>query len=90
MAIDEAAFNEALADFVGVLDDTLETIQSKLDSLGTPTDFTEELATLDAAKQRLNEFVASNTGTAGGGTDETTPPEEVPPGEGGAGVGTGG
>jgi ABC-type transporter Mla subunit MlaD len=74
MAIDEAAFDSALAEFVTTLDSTLDAIKAKLDSLDVPaTDFTDELATLDAAKERLSSFVADNAGA------DEPPAEEAPP-----------
>jgi len=60
MALDEAAFDAALADFVGVLTASLDAIKAKLDSLGTGVDFSDELATLEEASTTLKDFVTAN------------------------------
>lgn len=60
MALDEAAFDEALAAFVTVLGQSLDAIKAKLDSLGAGVDFSDELATLEAASTTLKDFVAAN------------------------------
>jgi len=75
MAINEQEFNQALADFATTLDETLATIQSKLDGMGAGSDFTEELEMLNQAKTRLTDFVASNTTE----TPETEPTEDDEP-----------
>lgn len=77
MAIDEAAFDSALAEFVSTLDSTLTAIQTKLDEIGEPVDFSDELATLDGAKTRLQEFVDANTTPT-----EPSEPTDQPPGSG--------
>jgi multidrug efflux pump subunit AcrA (membrane-fusion protein) len=73
MAINEAEFDAALAEFITSLDGALTAIQAKLDEAEVEVDFTDELASLDGAKTRLSEFVAANT------TPEVPPVEEVPP-----------
>lgn len=75
MAMDEAAFDAALADFVVSLDDALAAIQAKLDEQGVTVDFTDELATLDGAKTKLTDFVAANTAPV---TPPVEPPAEPP------------
>lgn len=76
MAINEAEFDAALAEFITALDDTLNIIQEKLNSIGSEVDFTDELDTLTSAKGRLTDFVAANseatpvdTGTVEPGTE---------------------
>ena len=61
MAANEQEFDAALAEFVTVLDVSLTAIKAKLDSLDVPVDFSDELATLDAAKATLTDFVSANT-----------------------------
>jgi hypothetical protein len=83
MAINEQEFNDALADFVSTLDESLAAIQSKLDGMGVGSDFTEELDMLTNAKTKLTDFVAANSDSTENpdeNPDETTePPSEEQP-----------
>ncbi len=63
MAVDQAQFDAALAEFVSDLDAGIEAILAKIDALEgiTAADFSDELATLTGAKDRFAAAVTDAT-----------------------------
>lgn len=61
MAVGQAEFDSALADFLSDLDLGLQAIQAKLDESGTSIDLSSELQQITDAKTKFDAQVASDT-----------------------------
>jgi hypothetical protein len=88
MAVDEAAFDAALTEFLSDVEAGMQAVQAKLDSLGTPVDLSDELQQIRDAKDKFNDQVQTALASGGGATDqgdqgtgELTPEEPSSSGE---------